>query len=122
MILLSNIVGFFTKNPMLLIIMAVAGWITFQNFQVDRLKGENADLKEEVAQLAIDSEAVKKNLEAISIIQEEMAKTRSTQTVIRERIINVPVKAEDRPFVDDPGLLDRAGVMRDHQRQNPPVD
>lgn len=113
---LLGIGSWFMKNPMFLIIAAVASLIAFQNFQISSLKSENSKAKNEIAQIKVDQKATALNLDRIDLIQQQQSQTRNTQTIIRERIVNVPVKGIDRPFVDDPGLLDRADVMREHQR------
>ena len=41
--------------------------------------------------------------------------TVQNQTTIEETIQNVPVKNTDRPFVTDPGLVTRVGIMRHAQ-------
>lgn len=57
----------------------------------------------------------KTNAVTVDSIRDLQIETTNTQVIVRDRIRDVPVKAEDRPFVDDPGLLDRASIMRDHQ-------
>ena len=104
-------------NPIKVLSIAVAAFVVFQFFEVRRLRDANADMKTEITQLQTDQKELLKNVGRIDALELSIANTRSTQTIIRERVNNVPVLAEDRPFVNDPGMLDRADIMRDAQER-----
>ena len=85
-------------------------------YENGRIKAENAQLEAQVETIQQENKDTKENLEKIDILQQQSSQIRNTQTIIRERIRDVPVNEEDRPFANNPGLLDRIDVMRDYQQ------
>ncbi len=108
--------GWLMSKPMLIAGIVFLSFVTYQFFENRHLKEANADFKVEIAAVQKEVADTQQNLTRVDTIQSANAGVRNTQTIIRERIQNVPVASTDRPFVDDPGLLDRIDVMRDHQR------
>lgn len=114
---------FFSKLNLKLILLVVAiiavivlGFSIYQSgVNAEKSANQIEDLKEEVAQSNANIENLKKNVVTVDDIQNLQQTTVRTQYEIRERVRNVPVLAEDRPFVADPGMLDRADIMRSHQ-------
>ncbi len=108
--------GWLMAKPMLIAGALFLAFVTYQFLENRHLKEANADFKAEISVVRQEVKDTQENLTRVDTIQSANAGTRNTQTIIRERIQNVPVASTDRPFVDDPGLLDRVDVMRDHQR------
>lgn len=74
-------------------------------------------LQEDLSKMNQSFTDYKSNAVTVDSIRDLQLETTNTQVIVRDRIRDVPVKAEDRPFVDDPGLLDRASIMRNHQAE-----
>lgn len=78
--------------------------------QIEKLQGELSEMNQSFTNY-------RANAVTVDSIRDLQLKTTNTQVIVRDRIRDVPVKAEDRPFVDDPGLLDRASIMRNYQAE-----
>lgn len=123
--------GFFTglfghifKNIQLYLMLAVVAAVIGAGFfiyntgaKVEAQRGEIKELTTQLDKLNTTFEDYKKNAVTVENINELKRQTTNTQYVVKDRIRDVPVKAEDRPFVADPGLLDRVDIMREHQAQ-----
>lgn len=111
------LVAWILKNPVPVLGALLLALFLYQNHQVKSLKAENLNLKTEISQVKVDQKTTLDNVRRLDNLETAIANTRSTQTIIRERIQDVPVLGEDRPFVSDPALLDRADIMRDTQER-----
>lgn len=119
LLFLKAIFGWIFKNPipvLIVIALAVFGWTWFDN---QRLKKENEAIKDEIALVVDKQEVTQDNIVRVDDIQNEIARIRQGQADIRNRIDEIQVTEEDRPFANNPGLLDRVDVMRDHQQSVP---
>lgn len=113
---MGKILGFVIGNPLLVIVPMIIGAFAFLYFQNQSLSASNKKMKDEIAVIKEDAKNTEENINRVDAIQQSSANIRNTHTIIRERMNNVEVLGEDRPFVSDPGLLDRARILRDYQR------
>jgi hypothetical protein len=113
---LGNIFGWIIKNPLPILVLVIACFIYFQMIETNRLKIENQSLETRIESVQKENKDIRTNLDIVNTIQQQNSQVRDTQTIIRERIRDVPVYEEDRPFANNPGLLDRIDVMRDYQQ------
>lgn len=81
--------------------------LTKKQAQIEELQDQNKTLQE------INKEQ-KANQANLDIGSKSQSTVRSNQTSTKDKINNVPVQANDRPF-SDPGLLGRASILRDYQ-------
>ncbi len=108
---------------LILVVVAVIGVIgsVFLIYRAGVTSERNGNriekLQDDLSKMSDTFTEYKENAVTVDSIRDLQIKTTNTQVIVRDRIRDVPVKAEDRPFVDDPGLLDRASIMRDHQAQ-----
>lgn len=111
--------GWILKNPIsVMVALAVALFVYTWN-ENKSLKQDNADLSVAVQTLEDEVELTKENLGRVDTLQNEIARIRRNQGTIRENIDDIPANEDDRPFVNNPGLLDRVDIMRDYQRSIP---
>lgn len=97
-------------------VVGVVAFIYWAGGQVASNKAEIRELKANLEAAQKEYETFKGNVITVDNIAEYAKNTVHTQQIIRERIQNVEVKGEDRPYVDDPGLLERARIMREYQQ------
>lgn len=103
-------------NPGYMIILILAAYFTFQFIENKNLKAQNQALETRIEEVQTTLNQTQVNIQRLENIEQIVQGTTNTQTIIRERIRDVPVNEEDRPFVNDPGLLARASIMRDYQQ------
>jgi len=99
-----------------LLAVLITGVIIYQSgVNAEKNANQIESLQVDLTQLNTNFDAYKSNVVTVDDIQSLQSTTVRTQYEVRERIRNVPVIAEDRPFIVDPGLLDRVDIMRTHQ-------
>lgn len=98
-----------------LAVLTILGFIYWAGGQVESNKAKIAQLENDLAASKQAFESFKDNVITVDNISEYANKHTHTQQIIRERIQNVEVKGDDRPYRDDPGMLERARIMRDYQ-------
>lgn len=116
---LMGLGGWILKNPIPVMVALAVALFAYTWNENKSLKQKNADMA--VAVKALEDEAIttQENLGRIDGLQNEIARVRRNQGTVRETINEIPANEDDRPFVNNPGLLDRIDVMRDHQRTVP---
>lgn len=114
--------GWVLKNPVPIMIALAVGLFAWTWNENKSLKAKNEDLATAVSTLERDAADTKLNLDRIGDLESEIARVRRNQGSVRTIINEIPANEDDRPFVDNPGLLDRVDVMRDHQRTVPRRD
>ncbi len=120
----TGIFGHIVKNIQVYLMVAIvaavmgAGYFIYSTgAKVEAQRNEIENLSTQLTTLSTTFNEYKKNAVTVENINELKRQTTNTQYLVRDRIRDVPVKAEDRPFVADPGLLDRVDIMREHQTQ-----
>lgn len=108
--------GWVLKNPVPVLGTIFVAFFLWTMAENKSLKAKNEDIKGQLEHVQEEQQKTQENISRVDGIQSEMQRTRSSQSTVRERIREVPVKGEDRPFINDPGLLDRIDVMRNHQQ------
>ena len=119
---LLGIGGWVLKNPIPIMVALAVALFAYTWNENKSLKDKNEDLAASVQTLQDEAETTKLNLGRIDDLQNEIARVRNNQGRVRNTINEIPANEDDRPFVDNPGLLDRIDVMRDHQRTVPRPD
>lgn len=120
----TGLFGHIVKNIQVYLMVAIvaavmgAGYFIYNTgAKVEAQRNEIENLSTQLTTLSATFDDYKKNAVTVENINELKRQTTNTQYLVRDRIRDVPVKAEDRPFVTDPGLLDRVDIMREHQAQ-----
>lgn len=119
---LLGIGGWILKNPIPVMVALAVALFAYTWNENKNLKDENKEMAAAVQTLEEEAETTKENLGRIDDLQNEIARVRNNQGRIRNTINEIPANEDDRPFVDNPGLLDRIDVMRDHQQSVPRQD
>lgn len=119
---LLGIGGWILKNPVPVMVALVVALFAYTWNENKSLKAENKEMADAVQILEDEAETTKENLGRIDDLQNEIARVRNNQGRVRNTINEIPANEDDRPFVDNPGLLDRIDVMRDHQQSVPRQD
>lgn len=114
--------GWIFKNPIPIMVALAVALFAYTWNENKSLKDKNEDLAASVQVLEDEAETTKLNLSRIDDLQNEIARVRRNQGRVRNTINEIPANEDDRPFVANPGLLDRIDVMRDHQRTVPRQD
>jgi hypothetical protein len=113
--LTSKVFKWAFKNPTYILMIIIISYFGFQYMENQSLKAQNKALETQIEEVQTTLTQTTENLDRLDNIEQIVQGTTNTQTIIRERIRNVPVNEEDRPFVTDPGLLARVDIMRDYQ-------
>jgi len=119
---LLGIGGWILKNPVPVMIALAVALFAYTWNENKNLKAENKEMAAAVQTLEDEAILTQENLGRIDDLQNEIARVRNNQGRIRNTINEIPANEDDRPFVDNPGLLDRIDVMRDHQQSVPRQD
>lgn len=119
---LLGIGGWILKNPVPVMVALAVALFAYTWNENKSLKAENKEMADAVQILEDEAETTKENLGRIDDLQNEIARVRNNQGRVRNTINEIPANEDDRPFVDNPGLLDRIDVMRDHQQSVPRQD
>lgn len=119
---LLGIGGWILKNPVPVMVALAVALFAYTWNENKNLKAENKEMADAVQILEDEAETTKENLGRIDDLQNEIARVRNNQGRVRNTINEIPANEDDRPFVDNPGLLDRIDVMRDHQQSVPRQD
>lgn len=114
--------GWALKNPIPIMVALALALFAYTWNENKKLKDENKEMAVAVQTLKDEALATQENLGRIDGLQNEIARVRRNQGTVRETINEIPANEDDRPFVSNPGLLDRIDVMRDHQRTIPRQD
>lgn len=118
--MVSKLFSFFGGKIQLILIVGVISILTIGTFSLIRLgaiQSENKQLQKDIIAVTESFNEYKKNALTVEKIEEIKMNTIHTQNTIRETIRDVPVNAEDRPFITDPGLNDRVDIMRQYQEK-----
>lgn len=114
--------GWILKNPVPVMVALAIALFAYTWNENKNLRDENKEMADAVQTLEQDAAITKENLGRIDDLQNEIAKVRRNQGRVRSNINEIPANENDRPFVDNPGLLDRIDVMRDYQQTVPRHD
>lgn len=116
---LLGIGGWILKNPVPVMVALAVALFAYTWNENKNLKDENKEMAAAVKTLEDEAIITQENLGRIDDLQNEIARVRNNQGRVRNTINEIPANEDDRPFVDNPGLLDRIDVMRDHQQSVP---
>lgn len=112
------------SSAQMIVTLIIIGVIAFFAYDYNHSKKElaktKATLYEQVVankQLREDFDTYKHNQDNVNAILSSQKSIVLKETAIKDSIKNVPVKSNNHPFADDPGLLERARRMRDYQIQ-----
>jgi cell division protein FtsB len=119
---LLGIAGWILKNPIPVMVALAVALFAYTWNENKNLKDENKEMAAAVKTLEDEAIITQENLGRIDDLQNEIARVRNNQGRVRNTINEIPANEDDRPFVDNPGLLDRIDVMRDHQQSVPRQD
>jgi cell division protein FtsB len=119
---LLGIGGWILKNPIPVMVALAVALFAYTWNENKNLKDENKEMAAAVKTLEDEAIITQENLGRIDDLQNEIARVRNNQGRVRNTINEIPANEDDRPFVDNPGLLDRIDVMRDHQQSVPRQD
>ena len=119
---LLGIGGWILKNPVPVMVALAVALFAYTWNENKSLKAENKEMADAVKILEDEAIITQENLGRIDDLQNEIARVRNNQGRVRNTINEIPANEDDRPFVDNPGLLDRIDVMRDHQQSVPRQD
>jgi len=119
---LLGIGGWILKNPVPVMVALAVALFAYTWNENKNLKDENKEMAAAVQTLEEEAATTKENLGRIDDLQNEIARVRNNQGRVRNTINEIPANEDDRPFVNNPGLLDRIDVMRDHQQSVPRQD
>ncbi len=119
---LLGIGGWVLKNPVPVMVALAVALFAYTWNENKSLKAENKEMAAAVKILEDEAIITQENLGRIDDLQNEIARVRNNQGRVRNTINEIPANEDDRPFVDNPGLLDRIDVMRDHQQSVPRQD
>jgi hypothetical protein len=119
---LLGVGGWILKNPVPVMVALAVTLFAYTWNENKSLKEENKEMAAAVETLEAEAIITQENLGRIDDLQNEIARVRRDQGRVRNTINEIPANEDDRPFVGNPGLLDRIDVMRDHQRSVPRQD
>jgi hypothetical protein len=121
-----NILGFILGGKFQLgiiaIVIAFVGYLAWDyknaKVQLAVAKRDVAEAKAQYNQLRTDFNTYKESQVTLNTMFAAQRGLVIQQEKTKESIRNVPVKGTDRPFVDDPGLLERARRLREYQQKS----
>lgn len=106
----------------LLPIILIVGIVLYAVFVVipdnKKLKDELQEAQRQYAELEERFDKYEENVERMNGNISGQITIRTQQTTVRDRMNDIDVATEDKPYLDD-GLRTRAGVMRDYQKSSP---
>lgn len=83
--------------------------------ELDKTKGDLETAEKNYKTLRQDFNTYKGNVEVLDDIDKAKTKINQRQTSVKEAIRDVEVQNDDKFFARDPGLLDRARILREYQ-------